>query len=272
MNKVAQTFNEAVIARGDGTFGTLTVKGGNVSKGTTTLLSFFGEKSVLIPLNARQTFTVAAEHAAFDGLLFALMAANITVNYVNNISTFLNPDLRFREFLGMSQADAKTMNDNFGLGLTADELRVAALTKSARDKFTKVFFMEGPAIPDLKKLFPTASDNQIKSVEKWLSGKITANQVLKPRLDNSKTQNLLRVYRTTVQNLNGYSITINQFKTGYAQIRKALDHGQIFCTVSNIARYDYHNLSMTMDGQVVSIGCQEHPLSEVLRIAQELGL
>lgn len=269
MKKATLTFNDAVVAKGSGTFGTLTVTDGNVKKGQTVLLTFFGDKTVLIPLNARATFTVPQEHVAFDGLLFALMTAQIGVQYVDNIRSFLNPDNRFKEFMGMTQADAATFNTNFSLGLTADELRLTILTKSAKSKFAKVFFMTRRPGPDVAKLFSQANQDQIERIEKWLDGTGTRPSI---SVNNPRVNNLLRINNNRVETLAGYSITKNQFERGYKVIREALDRGNKTAYLSGIANYDYRSRQMQMDGDVVKIGCQEHPLSEVLRIAEELGL
>lgn len=128
-----------VAAKNTGTFGTFEVTEGNVSKNKKQLLMFFNETTALVPMDARAQFTTPDEHAAFDGALMGLPAVGVSIQYIDSVAKFMNPEARFKEFLSGDLIPASV-----GLKLTAEELAVPSAYETAKAKFVALFTAPTP--------------------------------------------------------------------------------------------------------------------------------
>lgn len=132
----------------------------------------------------------------------------------------------------------------------------------------------GCSTVDLQAVFGEDAD----AVAEWVAGNKTSGQLPYGTTDKAHgAKNVLRVRKTsrttTIEALSGYSLSLSHFKDAWALLQRALENGstgrigRIY-----VGRYDRHNVELTSAQELVSVGCQSVPVSEVVRIATELEL
>lgn len=283
-----ELLNTTVLSKGDGIFGTFTVQNGTVKKGSNIILTFFNQM-VLVPTNARQSFTIPQEHQLFDGLLFALMGANVGVEYIADVRSFLNPELRMAEFLKLDAVAAAKFNTRFGLNLTAEELRLATIQVSVTEKFGKVFATPKTPVPpiaiDVDKVF---GDNA-ETVAKWLNNEVTdTNNVIRTIANTNAygSNNLLRIRKNGtrtngVQCLTGHFVSVTTFKDAAkrsvrlwngakADARKDMYIDQFYIHARQRGDSYNSNQRVSVYPDFAQVGCQKVSRSEIERILAEL--
>lgn len=284
-----ELLNSTVLTRGSGTFGTFVVQDGTVKKGHQIILTFFNNLA-LVPANARTSFTIPQEHQLFDGLLFALMGESIGVEYIADVRSFLNPELRMKEFLTLDAAGATAFNEKFGLKLSAEELRLADIQKSVTEKFGAVFTAPKTPVPPIAIDVDEVFGRNAEEVAKWLRNEITETSMVVRDLANrgdKGANNLLRVVRNNnnrdngVQCLTGHRVSLTVFKSA---AKRAIDawngsttpiFGRDYIISFNISArprsYRYtESVTVRVRPDHVAVGCQSVSRSEIERIYAEL--
>lgn len=265
--------------------GTFTVTNGNVTKGGNPLVTWFNDKSVIIAMNARVSFTLPAEHQMFDSILMDLMAKNIGVMYVESVSKFMDPKARFKEFL-----DGKLNSVDVGMSLNTDEVMLPELFRSVRGKFDAMFTAPVPPMSPGVDLSLYFDAGQIVEIEKWRKGDLNA---LPTQIKNIITRNgqrkigLLRVSGSgtsiKVQNDQGHYTTKTRFVAAYESWAKPAwaKDGDVSATQKlnpnyqeieareRGSSYNYGKpFSVFIDH--VELGCQSIPRVEVEAMIQKL--
>jgi hypothetical protein len=271
----------SVLARTDANIGTFVVTTGNVMKGTSPLITWFNDKSVIIAMNARSTFSLPAEHAMFDGLIMALTAANIGIMYVDSLSAFMNPDARFKEFL-----EGTLDPTSVGMTLTTPETVLPNVYKSVKAKFDALFTAPVPPMSagiDLTKYFDV---DQIAVIEAWRSDKTKSlNGTIRTAIMNAgqSKAGLLRLVSNgnthRVENDRGNFVSKTRFMSAYTEIAQAIwarlpkDHtaakdqrlnngyGYIEARESNSHYNNRQRVEVYPD--YLMVGCQAIPRAEV---------
>jgi len=134
------SLGQLALDRATGAAAPFTVENGNIKAGHNLVLSWFNEKTALIPMNARSFFTTAEHHAQFDAALIFLVSSGKSVMYPETIALFMDPKKRFVEFL-----EGKLDPTSLGMELTKAEQGLPAAYASSKEKFKGMFT---PPIPD----------------------------------------------------------------------------------------------------------------------------
>lgn len=266
--------------------GTFTVTNGNVTKGGNPLVTWFNDKSVIIAMNARVSFTLPAEHQMFDSILMDLMAKNIGVMYVDSVSGFMNPKARFGEFL-----DGKLDPKSVGMDLPAPLNNLPELYQTVKGLFDAMFTAPIPPMSPGVDLSLYFDADQIVEIEKWRKGDLNA---LPTQIKNIITRNgqrkigLLRVSGSgtsiKVQNDQGHYITKTRFVNAYDNQAKPAWAKAGEVSVTQKLNRDYQEIEARERGSSynygkpfsvfidhVELGCQSIPRVEVEAMIQKLA-
>jgi hypothetical protein len=259
--------------------GTFVVLNGNVLKGTNILVSWFNDTTVLVPMNARNSFTLPTEHQMFDQLLMALASKAISINYIVDFRAFMDPKARFNEFLA-GTLDPATV----GIKLTKDEQALPALQKSVVAKFDAVFTPSTPLIPDGVDIEKVFGKDMVTAINQWRKGSAIdlPRSVTSKIRENQKEFGLLRVKttaaRVVVENDMGHKITKVRFLEAYnTQIKPAWDRQRIPARFAVEATQSGYGTSVsrqpvTIHENYIEVGCQMIPRAEVERTVALLNL
>lgn len=128
------SLGQLALDRATGDASPFTVENGNIKAGNHLVLSWFNEKTALIPMNARSFFTTAEHHAQFDAALIFIVSNGKSVMYPETIALFMDPKKRFVEFL-----EGTLDPTSLGMELTKAEQGLPAAYASVRDKFKVMF-------------------------------------------------------------------------------------------------------------------------------------
>jgi hypothetical protein len=262
--------------------GTFIVQNGNVSKGSKLLLSWFNGNTALIPLDARSTFTLAAEHQMFDQIIMHISQGSAKIQYVDSIRGFMNPAERFKDFI-----HGKLSLSDFGIEDKVD-VNLPALYRSATDVFKELFGLPTPPKSEGIDLTSFLDERQQDIVQKWRDS--NDNQQLgdaqiKAAMDRDpQNRAVLKKSGNRIVSYNGASVTHSQFKNAYKGIKKIWDNtppngevGRLGSRGSIDARERAsspyaHSQNVDVYNSFVSVGCNKLPRLEVERIAQLLGV
>jgi hypothetical protein len=265
--------------------GTFTVTNGNVTKGGNPLVTWFNDKSVIIAMNARVSFTLPAEHQMFDSILMDLMAKNIGVMYVDSVSGFMNPKARFNEFL-----DGKLDPKSVGMDLPAPLNNLPELYQTVKGLFDAMFTAPVPPMSPGVDLSLYFDADQIVEIEKWRNHDAQHLSSTIRRVINNTGQDkagLLKVVTsggsTWVVNDQGHRITKTRFITAYEAWAKR--NWEVSSDVPNDRRLNgsYNDVEVKESGSnynnsktvavyrdYVTVGCQSIPRAEVEAMVQKL--
>lgn len=221
--------------------------------------------TIYIENTARRDFE-AADHVAFDLLVYADAAKSKV--YVPSLSSAFNWKVQYDNF----------MKGEFPVGVTftQDELKVLSVLKDVEAKIKAAF--ELPKLPyvavegvDIKKMFPSATDEQIVEYTTWMSGAGSSTQA---PYGIGHQGIVLRLHTTKggvqwVYNNNSHKIGVKTFTKLFTENLKPFWSGE----KTNAWGPQVSGYSTRIYANSVDIGCQRNiPRSEIERIAKQLGL
>src|ERR1041384_4510994 len=272
---------DAIFNRTDANISTFSVAAGNLSKGTSPLTSWFNDKSILVPMNARSSFMLAEEHQMFDQIILLIMQKGIGIKYVESLHGFMDPKARFKEFL-----EGKLTPASVGLELTHEELALASTYKSVRAKFDAMFTLPTPPMSpgiDLTQFFRA---DQIAEIEAWrdsddIHKRLSAEIQAVIARCGPRVSGLLRLVKTSastyvIQNYLGNCVSRtnftqvskvvlekwNQNRTGFVSHITGKQRGSRYTDTYRVEVADTY----------VEIGCNYIPRAEVEAMAAKLSV
>jgi len=269
--------------------GTFVVTKGNVTKGSAPLVTWFNDKSVIIAMNARSSFTLPSEHSMFDQLLLTFMSKNIGVMYVESLTKFMDPKARFAEFL-----DGTIDPASFGMTLNVDQLQLPAIYAQTKSMFDAMFTPPTPSFSAGINLTEFFSDSNITNIEAWRKGQLNNLSTDVRAKINSNRQDkagLLRIVKSGnsqfVENDMGHRVTKTRFVEAYNRIVKPLwdryqpdarpdeslnNNGSYGTSIQVKESGDSYNSNKNISvfADHIRLGCQRIPRAEVEAVVAQL--